>query len=375
MLTSFFSLFIVFNLVSAQTLPKPPRRQRVQAMGTLDYFNSSANYSSSGGAFKDLPNGGSYKNILTRFGGSYDLDNQWHLLGSLLASKATAEDVSQTNDGFAMSELSGEAQYWLMRRPAWIVPELKFIYPLQRVSDSTQDIITGEGAMALQAGAWVAKKIGAIRGYGYLGYKYQDEGRAGLVPWTLAVEYRPEMWFIDGGFRGFETLVESSDDRTQRELVLARTNAGSLKYFSVNPSSKEVFGEVGMHNRDWSAWLGLSQTFNGEEYAAGLTASVGALINLGMFFPNEEGSSGDFGSDPAEDERFSAPPDKSDKFDYGGEKYDEKLFKDADPVKPEDQFAPVDKPTPKKKRVIKRKKGPSTDKMLNDVEKKLEQGL
>lgn len=372
MLTWFFSLltsFLFIHFATAQTLPKPPRQHRVQAVGSLDYFNSTENYSSAGGSVRDLPNGGSYKNILTRFGASYDLDNQWHLLGTLLASKATSEDGTTTREGFDVSELSGEAQYWLMKRPVWVVPEVKFTYPLQRISETTQDIITGEGAMAIQAGAWVAKKLGPVRSYGYLGFKYQDEGRATLIPWTLAAEYRPETWFALGGLRGFETLKESGDLRTEHELVTNRVNGGSLRYYAVNPSSKEVFGEVGMHNKGWSAWFGLAQSFNGEEYAAGLTATVGALFNLGMF-----GGSGE-SSEDFEEERMISPPEKQERFDYGGEKYDEKLFRESDPVKPEDQYAPVDKPAPPKKKRIKRKKGPSTEKMLDDVEKKLEQGL
>lgn len=375
MLTSFLSIFVFLNVLQAQTLPKPPREKRVQTHATVDYFNTTANYGNAGGSFQDLPNGGSYKNILMRFGAAYDLDPQWHLLGSLLVSKATSEDSVTTRDTVGVSEIGFGAQYWFMKQPFWVIPEFKFTYPLQRVSASTDDIIIGEGAMSFEGGAWLGKKIGTMRGYGYLGAKYQDEGRAMLLPWTLAAEFRPEQWFIDGGLRGYETIKESADSRAEHEFVTNRVNGGSLRYYAVNPSSREVFAELGMHNKDWSAWVGVSQTFNGEESAAGMTVSVGGLLN--MDFLGGGGSSSE--EDPEPDHEVSAPQ-KQPKFDYGGEKYDEDLFKSSSPVRPEDQLHQEEKPVQKVKRVKKKKvkpkqTSPKTEQLLDDTEKKLEEQM
>lgn len=374
MLTTIFTLLIFIPSAFSQTLPRPLQKNRVQALMSLDYFSSTANYGAAGSTYKSLPDNGNFQNVLVNMGGAYDVDNKWKLLGGLTASMVNAQNDNYTHSSSEVSELNLGAHYWFMKRPFWLIPVVKFTYPLQRVSDSTTGTITGEGAMTFEGGAWVAKKFRSVRAHAYLGLKYQDENRANLIPWTLAAEYRPQFWYFSGGLRGYETLQGSGDSREAHEAVVERTNAGSLRYYSVNPNSREIWGESGLHWQNWQVWLGVGQTFNGRSSAAGFTATIGGLLNFNF---------GDFNDD--DDSGSPYEPDVPvDNFESGTEKYDHSLFEESTPAAPADEMAipgesvedaPVKKKVLKKKpakKVKKIKKGPSTEQMLDETQKQLE---
>jgi hypothetical protein len=127
----------------------------------------------------------------------------------------------------------------------------------------------------------------------------------------------------------------------------------------------------------WEVWAGLAQSINGTDYAHGLTFTVGGLFR----FDWQPGSDYDDDYDTYQPEPYyeKSSSKKEDDFDSGNEQYDHKLFKEASPVKPEDEFDEsintVKKKEMKSRGVKPKKKGPSTEKMLDDVEKQLEKGL
>ena len=393
MLTTFFTLLFMLAPAHGQTLPRLLKKDRAQAAVTLDYFSSTANYGAGGGTFKALPDSGSFQNVLLKASGSYELDNKWKFFGGLTGSMVNAQNDNYTHSASELTEFNMGAHYWLMRRPFWLIPVFKYTYPLQRVSDSTTGTITGEGAMTFDGGTWISKKMGWIRAHGYLGLKYQDEGRASLIPWIVAAEYRPQFWFFSGGLRGSETLQGSADSHDAHLTVVNRTNAGSLRYYGVNPSSREIWGESGLHWQNWQVWLGIAQTFNGQSSASGFTATIGGLIDFDLGFG---GSESDY------DSNFQPYSKPAEKFKSKTEKYDHSLFEESSPDAPEEESvtpaddsqtedymnnampsesATADEPPveekPKKKPAKKKKKkvkaGPSTEQMLDETQKKLEE--
>lgn len=380
MLTAFFTLLFI-STCDAQTVPTAPRQDRAQALAKVDYFSTSANYKTGGGSYTSLPNSGTYQNIEMKFAGSYDLDNRWRLFGGVTAAMAQAENNLNSSSSNDLTEINFAAQYWAMKRPVWLIPEVKFTYPLKRISDSTDEIISSEGAMALEGGAWVSHRLGMLRGYGYVGLTYRDESRSMLMPWVLAAEFKPQFWYVLGGLRGFESIKKSGASLDSRLAVTARGSSGTLKYYSPNPALMEGFGESGLYTKDWRAWIGLAQTINGMDYAHGMTISVGGLYawNAGWNFGGS--TSGESSSyEDVQDEterRILRKRQRQQNFQMGNENYDEQLFEDSSPLPEDESVEESESPAPKPKKVrkVKKKKTINTDKMLDDTEKKLEQEM
>lgn len=349
------------------------------AVGSVDYFSSNANYGAAGSKFKNLPSNGTYQNATFGLDGSFDLDSDWRLLGGLGGAMAQSDNGSVTKSAANMSDIRLGAQWWLLQRPFWLVPVFKYSYPLQRVTADTDRVMTSEGALTYEGGAWLAKKIRGLRYYFYGGWKYQDENRANLVPWVLAAEYRPRLWYVEGGLRGYETLQGSGDSREAHETTVNRVNAGSLRYYAVNPALREAWGETGFHWRTWQAWLGLAQTFNGRSTAAGFTASVGLLVSFDAFSPEPEDegplSEDRFIQDKVFEEKEPESEPSKENFDMSHEKYDEELFREASPVRTEDHMTAPEKPKAKARPRKPKKKGPSTEQLLDKAQKQLEENL
>lgn len=363
-------LFIAFfGLSSFAESPNPPRAGRFETRATYSYFTSEENYSSSnnGVLLKD----GSFTNMLGELSAIYDWQPDWRFYGGGNFSWVEADNNTDNFEQSGANEIFLGAQKWYESGPFDIAPQVDFIFPLWRVDESANEALIGEGAMRLRGGAWLFWPQLAFKPFGYLGFEYRDEGRAFLMPYSAGLKVKVPYFWVQGEFRGYQTFVKDADSSNEvvREDYLNRVNAGSMRYYPINPSVAEAAVEGGTQFGSVGIFGGFAISVFGDNAADGWTAYGGL-----SFTPQIERA-----AKPREttQETFTVPK----------ESYDESLFKGEVRVPPPAPKPPPPKPPPpvapskpvdlqlELRRVPPKKKKTNSkkmNKMMNEAEKALE---
>lgn len=339
------------QLWTSTALAKPEtfeyqRQGSLRLLSEANYFTTEANYASDGGTFTELQNGRNFKNLQIDVGGQYAFSKRLYLGSALSIANSESYDGSFTRSNSGLTEVKFWAQYIVMVRPLRIIPEVQFWYPFNRVESNTDETLTGEGAMVLQPGSWFIKPFKAFDVFSYLGIKYQDEGRATLLPYRLGLEYNFSRFFVGAGLNGYQTLIDDEDTATpsNKTSITNRVNGMSLKFYSINPSLLEADAWLGMKfSKTSQLRLGLSQTLNGENSAEGLTVHAAIYFEL---------------MSPKSVRKRTAPSE--DGFEIQQDKYDESLFQQEQRRRRQQQQRP---PAPQ---------GPSEEQLLEETMESLE---
>lgn len=273
-------------------------------------FNTKSNYNSKGNE-QDLLSGRSYNLVSGRLYGSLDWNEKIRAIFSGGYAKATSNNGlgngDQSNSGFTDVEFKAYLESGF--RPWIFRPYARALIPIQRVGLTTRTPIYAEGAMEAELGARLGYEILGLIPYLEAGIRYQDEGRASLLPWHIGAQYNYSAFIAGLEFYGQEVLKKDSksDDLNDKRTVTDYANGGSLKFYSADPNYYEVRAYLGVSLFERVlAKIGFGQTLRGSNSAAGQTI----YANLEFRFGEEK-------SDPRQD-RFEAPP----------ESYDQKLFQE-----------------------------------------------
>jgi len=379
-------LIAFFSLQCFAESPNPPRAGRYEARGTFSYYTTDTNYTSTGASA--LVGNGSFTNMAGEAAFIYDWQPDWRFSGGLNFSWVESDDSNFVRNNSGVNEVFVSGQKWYEMGPFDIVPQGDFVFPLWRASDSSDEALIGEGAMRLRGGSWLFWPQGTYKPFGYLGFEYRDGGRSFLLPYSLGVKFKVSQFWIQGEYRGSESIVDDadSDNEVIRENFLNRVNAGSMRFYSINPSSSEVAFGGGTQFGPWGIFAGFAITVNGNNAADGWTGYGGLSYSPAVITPGRH----------------------DDGFNIRRERYDETLFNEQRQDSEEPQFIedPDFKeaaPTPSRKRQQrpppaitpsqpvdiqlelrrvppKKKKSPpkapkrdkNLDKMMNEAEKALE---
>ncbi len=255
--------------------PNPPRAGRIEGRATFSYYNSDANYSSTG-ASALAPNG-SLTLMQGDFTAIYDWQPDWRFAAGLNGGFVESDDGFYTRSNSGVNEVFVSAQKWYESGPFDIAPQGDFIFPLWRPDTGNDEALLGEGAMRLRGGAWGFWPLGTYKPFAYLGFEYRDGGRAFLLPYEAGIKFKFPVFWLQASFRGYETIVEDADTDNQvvREAYLKQVNGGSLRFYSVNPSGSEVSAEAGTQFGSWGLFAGFAITVNGNNSADGYTGYGG----------------------------------------------------------------------------------------------------
>jgi hypothetical protein len=266
---------------------------------------SSANYAAGGGSSEDLPNGGQIANVTVDGMYLYDWKPDWRIYGGANFSYIETDDGTFTRSNSGISDVLVGAQNWYDMGPLDVAIQGDFFYPVYQPDENGDEAVLGEGAMRLRGGGWMIYPMGALKPFGYLGFEYRNGGRSYLLPYSVGAKYRIGKMWVQGEYRGYETIVDDADteNRADRDLFLRQVNGGSYRYYSINPALSELAVEVGMRFGALKVFGGLNMTVNGSSSAAGW----GGMVGL-SYSPSDAGSG------------------SRDDFDIRDESYDESLF-------------------------------------------------
>lgn len=358
-------LIVLALLVVARPGEALPRPTASPAFDTLiyaegSYFNTEANYDEGGGSFTGLDNGAYYRLIEGRIGAGHWFMPDLNVLAELGFAKAESFDGFFTRTNTGLTDLTAGFRYVLSRSRVITIPELLFVYPLNRVDPDTDETLTGEGAMKILGGVWAEMWFGSLSPYAHAGFLYQDEGRAAHALYLAGLATEPGPWRLGAEIYGNFVVIndEETDTRFERDQVVNRVNGGSWKFYGVNPQAMglRVHGSFAFAD-NWRAGFGFDHTINGEASAAGWTAM--ARLEFG-FDIRQESALEDVNRPRALD------PEKKmlQKFEPEQPAYDPTLFNEP---------APKPKPRKKPSRSKPKPKPQDLDKSLQDVQKTLEQ--
>jgi hypothetical protein len=316
-----------------------------------EYFSSTQNYNRYGDSVPLFITNGNYTNITTTLDASFDLEGNFVIGGGVdlgVASTKTAtppitiEDVTFNNSQITNAHFFG--QYFFDYDRFRIVPEVKGSLTFQTINLSdifNTSPLTQEYTNTAQAGAWAIVNFGSLRGWGYLGFKYQDDNRANLMPWEAGLLWRNHNLLLAGSFDGYQTVVNDTYSNTNpyiRETRIDYADGGSFRYYSTNPSVTEVkvIGGYAFEN-NIIVTVGYGATISGTETALGSTVYGG--ISFGVDMAGGPASSfsthkkrkpvmrdnGD-GTQTPMPRPMDASPDQNGGFQPDLEQYDESLF-------------------------------------------------
>lgn len=365
---------LLFGLV-AHALPRPDAEsgRDFRAFAEASYFNTTSNYDASGGSFTELDNGRYYRLIQTQMGGEYYFIPHASLVGQFGFARAESSDGTFTRSRSQPTEVLLGGRYAWAEDYYHLIPEFLFTYPLNRVDVGADDVLTGEGAMQFQAGAWLEAKFGVMVPYGYIGYNYLDGGRASHVAYNIGLAYRPPGWNFAVESFGIQRVGE--DENTSlpavRNALTTQVDGGSMKFYAVNPNfwAARVIGEADL-GQSFRLGASFDHTLNGANTARGWTALVRLEYAFGAGRTQHEVEAEYEEAAPVEKiaphqpEVLQKESPEQKEFVPDTPKYDPSLFEEPKP-----------KPRPKKM-VIKPKKKPAKkvdiDKSLEEVQRSLE---
>lgn len=322
----------------------------VQVWNSLEYYMTNANYDTSGGSFEKLPNGGSYKLLDWKFASRYYFTKELSAWGGfgLANAKSTSNTFDRNNT--SLTDLSFGSQYRFRFGETRVIPEFIFLYPMNRIKADTDNVMTGEGAMVVEPAVWATYKWGPFTPFARAGIRYQDEGRALLLPWTAGLDWQIKTITVGLDVGGYNILKDDKNVNTPhiRDTVTTRVNGGSHKFYAVNPALLEVqtYAE-GFITQSLFIRFGISKSINGKNTSEGMSG----FFHLGWEL-------GKISSEVPEEK-------KQNPFEVEERTYDEDLFDNQ--VKP---IPAEEMPKPKRK---KKKKKIDIDSVIRETERELRQ--
>ena len=288
------------------------------------FFKTTANYDSSGGSFDDLPNGGSYQNISGNLNLAYDMNSHWRVLGGFRLANATSNDGTFDRTATEFNEITlgfMVTPYYSVGTRVYL--ELVGTAVLNAFEDTTDEVLTGEGAPNVIVGSKVTQMLSLLEFFGSLHLQYYSDGRSARIPWRLGAIAHFGTFKVIGSLFGYQSVIddESTDTPTDRTNVTNRVNGGSQRYYAVNPSLLDTQAGVAWQPfPDLQVELGLTKTINGESTAEGL----GAYLGVAMYWGGDDGDTGRSRKRRRKILRHKPKPEE--RFETKQELYDEELF-------------------------------------------------
>lgn len=304
-----------------------------------EYFSTEANLSPGGGGYTSLGGGRSYDHFSTHLTADYRLQKDWRIAvgGDVVHANSTGylEDRKTTE----LNTVFAESLYVFRFGRFLLAPQIRYLHSLVEVDLWTNDIIAGEGTNQIEVGAWGAVKLGPLEPYVYAAYRSQNDGRAHLMPFQIGTKYYYQQMYFLAEVYGHIPI--SNDTYRNREFVRTtvteRVNAGSWKFYAVNPTLFEGRAELGYKiSPDFTVYGGAAHTIDGKNAAYGFTLSFGLLYTFGAaertwdsFADDPDDSTIDFTEDEVAKEyrkKTRKRKPKKEKFEPLRDDYDESLF-------------------------------------------------
>ncbi len=301
------------------------------------YVSTSANYTDRSTSL-DFDSGYGYSAILSEVYGRYDFSKEISFFAGLPLNYASSENLTETLSTFTSPGIRIGANYSL-NTFVKLIPEFTAYYSIEK-PDSTDNVLTTDGASYLEIGSHALKKFSDFIFHGFLSYQYRTEGYSSLLNYQVDATYSASSFSTTFGLRGFESITDDEyiNNPSYRFSYLQLVNGGSHLFGYVNPSRMDLFGQIKFSaTNSIDLYGGVAKSIRGKNSGDILTFTLG----LEYFF------------EPLFQRRRQYLPQEPDNFQYEEEKIDPAIEK-----KIRKYSKPKQKPRQKKRRPTRRRKLP-----------------
>lgn len=204
-----------------------------------NYLYSDANYTGSGSQ-NSLPNSGKYQLLDTLLGTRFVFTPEWAVMAGANVGYAESKsaDATRSNSSFNWGTLGLE--FTSDMGGFELIPEFSFVYPFEKNTSTQDSVMNSEGVIEARAILHAQAAFEGFDLFGSLGYSWRDQGRSSLMPWSAGAEFGFRSFSFGAKVFGFQTLKDDDDTGTtkegDRQNTLLRVNAGSLKFYGLNPN-------------------------------------------------------------------------------------------------------------------------------------------
>lgn len=268
---------VLFSSVGAFALDnyKEFKRDTWDFQVGTNYFSSEANYDS-GGKNQSLVSGAKYTLLDLNFESRYTprRNLSFFAMGNIGNSESDNTIAKRTNSTF--NELMAGLDFVAYNELFELVPEFGLVVPFEKVDLNSDSSLNSEGVFQLWGRLIAQKDFAAqVRGYGWAGVQYRGDGRSFLLPWGLGMQFKLPRVRLGGELFGSQSISDDQDKGdTNAELTRAayinQVNAGSLKFYSINPSVIDTSAYATfLMTPKWSLQVNGGMTVAGANTAAG----------------------------------------------------------------------------------------------------------
>lgn len=248
-----------------------------------NYFNTNSNYDANGGKVA-LATGGSLQTLRTEASLRYVLLGRTGLVGGVEFGNVESNNGTQVRTQSAMTSYLLGLDLSIYKSKSWA------LYADGLFKNSNENInVNGDEALASDGANEIIGKITGLytgadfRAYTSLGGNFRSDGLSTLMIYSFGADYNFSGFRVGLNFEGSSTVKDDEQTATPvvRDTLTNRVNAGSRRYYSVNPNYLEgqlVLGYSFDKNLNFSIYGGPSLV--GSNSAQGISA--GAKLNWGF---------------------------------------------------------------------------------------------
>lgn len=231
--------FLIFDYANAFLSP-----DQVYKNGRFDlaiesaYFRSTQNFDANG-TQQTLLNSNSYQlinvNPQIRWGIFKDLG----VRAGFNIATAESADLSATRKNSTFNRIDFGLDYLLIDSSGFQgIVDFEYAYAADKIATNTDSVINGPGASEIKPSLILRMPIEHLYPYGLIGINYRSEGLSTLLTYGLGAEYHFSEIGLGAALKGYSTIKndDNSNNTSIRDTITTRVNAGSKKFYSINPN-------------------------------------------------------------------------------------------------------------------------------------------
>lgn len=278
-------LLISFDQAFAINQSKEFEEGRWDFEASGNFFRSSSNYSTSG-ANRNLTDKNYYQLLDIPFTARWGVTDQMNLYftGNMASAESKGVDATRTNSSLSKVMVGGELL--LDMGSFQLIPEVSYTQNMEKVSNTQDSVLNSEGANEFTGKMNLQMDFDSFLMYGYGGFTYRDNGRSSLFPWGVNAEYSMDAFTLGAEVFGFRSVTDDKDtgqpNEAVRDLLRARTSAGSDRFTSLNPDiiDSNIYMKFAL-SPSISLWGAGGMTLAGSNYANGFHLEAGLRYTIG----------------------------------------------------------------------------------------------
>ena len=246
------------------------------------HYSSKSNFSEEGET-SPLSEDSSLNIFTTELGLNYSIKNWLKLFGDLDYTYGRSLDPYFQRSSGAITGLSIGGQFLVENKWILLIPEISSFISLTSMDPNQEFMALSEGAHSLLIGSHILLKYTFAEPYFYLGFQDRSEKRSQLLQWRAGLRKGIGNLYFGSQLAGFLPLSEDGKKSsfTERDDLVYRVNAGSLKFLSYNESHIALESWIRWTmNPKWAFQLDYKTSVSGKRYAKGSDISLQVIYNV-----------------------------------------------------------------------------------------------